>query len=232
MKIDLTGRRALITGASRGVGRAVAIAIAEAGAECVAETQALPCDLASPEELDAMLDALPHIDLFIHCASPSFDYTKLHELDAQQSTLQLQVGVHATTRICARLLPEMMLSRWGRVVITTSLASILGGRGAAPYNMVKAAQESLIRSIALEYGRYKICANALRLGPVDGERLAERDAIYPGARANLISKAPNKFLPTPGQIADVVTFFCSDQVAPINGATLDVSAAIHLNSAW
>ena len=89
-----------------------------------------------------------------------------------------------------------------------------------------------MRSVALEYGRYHICANTLRISPIDGARLGKRDEEYPGARQNMLSKAPLKRLPTPQEIANIIAFFCSEYIAPVNGATLDVSAASHLNVGW
>lgn len=250
MRIDLTGRTALITGASRGVGRAAALALSEAGASCLllardadaldavaaqcpGEARALVADLADPLAITKTLTPeLARVDLFVHCAAPWFPYEKLHQLSPEALDRHLRVSAGSAAQISAMLLPELMLKRWGRVVLLSSLGASLGGAGASAYNMGKAALESLARSIALEYGRYHICANVLCLGPVDGERLARRDADHPGARDALLARTPSRRLPTEAQVADLIVMFCSEQIAPVQGATLDVTAATHLNTAW
>lgn len=249
MKIDLTGKTALITGASRGVGRAAAYALSAAGARCLLMardnqaldelTAALPnaraisVDLSDASMLQGSLQAIEeHVDIFIHSASPMFPYTKLHELTPTTLQEQMSVNVYSAVALCEHLLPQMMLKRWGRVILVGSLGGRLGGQGAAAYNMAKASQESLARSIAIEYGRYHICANTLVLAPIDDERLSARDLKSPGARARMLERSPHRRLPTSAQVADLITFFASDYIAPVNGATLDVSCAIHLNAAW
>jgi len=194
MQIDLSQRTILLTGASGELGRKTAVELAKVGAHCIlmarqvealqktaqqmpeGSASVLSVDLTDSQQIEGALEALPrHVDAIVHCAAPTFKYTKLHQLTEDDTEQQFQVGVHSMMQMCTKLLPEMMLKRWGRVVFASSLASLVSGRGAAHYNMVKSAQESLIRSIALEYGRYQICANALRLGPIDGERLSKRE---------------------------------------------------------
>lgn len=126
----------------------------------------------------------------------------------------------------------MMLRRWGRVVLIGSLGGRLGARGGSAYDLSKAALESLGRSIAIEYARYHVTANTLVLGAIDGERLAQREAAYPGARAKLLERAPGRRLPTDEQVADVASWLCSDASAPVNGASIDVSCGAHLGNVW
>lgn len=247
MHIDLTGKTALITGASRGVGRAAALALRASGARCVALARdaaaldalasadagitALTADLRDHEGVNSALDVFNEpIDMFVHCAAPMFDYVKIDQLTDEATEAQLDVGLRAPLWLCQRLLPGMMTRRWGRIVLIGSIAASRGIVGSAHYNMVKAAQESLSRSIALEYGRHGVCANTLTLGPIDGERLAIREQEHPGARTRLIQDSPLKRLPTDAQVADIITFFCSDYAAPINGATLDITCAAHLSA--
>ena len=113
-----------------------------------------------------------------------------------------------------------------------SIGSRIGGRGASAYNMVKAGMESMGRSIAMEYGRSRVTANTLALGPIDGERLAEREAQYPGAREAMLKQSPSRRLPTPEEVARVIAWMGSAESAPINGATLDVTWGAHLSTAW
>lgn len=252
MTSALSGQVALITGASGGVGRAVAIALSRMGVRCVLlsrdrdrleETAARlstppaaihALDLQNRDALDAAMTALcaaqPPPTLFIHGAAPMFTYQKLHQTALDVFSEQLAVNVESAAQICGHLLPEMMLQRRGRIVFLGSLGARVGFRGAAAYNLAKAAQESLVRSIALEYGRYRINANVLVLGPLDGARLASREQAHPGAREALLARSPARRLPTPSQVAEIVVFFCSPSAAPINGATLDVSYGAHLNA--
>ena len=241
----------LVTGASGDLGQATTKALSSVNARCLLvgrsierlekvvpadakdKTHLYIADLNDSKQIASMLNALEHhVDIIVHCAAPLFQYTKIHQLTQEQIDVQYQVGIHSLMQVCRELLPKMMLQGWGRIVCAGSLAGAVSGKGSAPYSIVKAAQESYMRSIALEYGRYHICANTLRIGPLDGERLKRRDKEYPGARQKIMNKAPTKRLPTPTQVADIIAFFCSPYIAPVNGATLDVSSAAHLNLGW
>lgn len=251
MKIDLSNKTVLITGASGDLGQATTRALSSLNARCllVGRNQerlqsAVPsqaadktflyiADLNKPEQVLSMLERVEHhIDIVVHCAAPLFQYTKIHQLTQEQIDTQYQVGIQSLMQICAYVLPKMMFQGWGRIVCAGSLAGAISGKGSAHYSLIKAAQESYMRSIALEYGRYQICANTLRIGPLDGARLKKRDEEYPGSRQNMMNKVPTKKLPTPKEVADIIAFFCSSYIAPVNGATLDVSAAAHLNLGW
>jgi NAD(P)-dependent dehydrogenase (short-subunit alcohol dehydrogenase family) len=246
MSERLDGKRALITGASRGVGRAVALALSARGAHCtllargadaLAQTAALcegPADVLALDlsDPDAVAAAPSDFDVFVHAASPMFEYQKLHAISGAELDAMLRVNVGAAAQICRGVLPHMMLGRWGRVVLIGSVGGRLAARGGSHYDLSKAALESLGRSIALEYARYHVTANTLVLGAIDGERLAERDAAYPGARKKALDRAPGRRLPTPAQVADVASWLCSDASSPVNGASIDVSCGAHLGNAW
>jgi len=251
LNIDLSNKTVLITGASGDLGQATTKALSNANARCLLvgrseerlqqtipktakdKTHLYIVDLTQPNQISSMLDTLEyHVDIVVHCAAPLFQYTKIHQLTQEQIDIQYQVGINSLMQICSILLPKMMFQGWGRIVCAGSLAGAVSGKGSAPYSLVKAAQESYMRSIALEYGRYHICANTLRIGPLDGARLKKRDEEYPGARQKMMNKVPTKRLPTPNQVADIIAFFCSSYIEPVNGATLDVSSAAHLNLGW
>ena len=249
MKIDLSGRTALITGASRGVGRACAAALAGAGARCLLlgrdvdalNTLAdaleprgvvLVADLADPAAVTAALAHCLSADIFVHCAAVEPQFQKLHAMPDTALRDTFEVDVFAATRICQAVMPEMMARGWGRVALVGSLASRVGTRGTAAYAMAKAALETLGRSLTLEYGRYGIRANTVLLGPVDGERLARRDAAAEGARKRAVLGTATRALPTPAEVADVVTFLCSEQATAIAGASVEVTGGAHLNTRW
>ncbi len=240
-------RTALVTGASRGVGRAAAHALSARGVRCIlvsrdeaglretasgceSPTRVMPVDLGDRAAVSAM--DVGDVDILVHAAAPTFSYEKYHDVGFETLDHQMQVNVGAIGQIASAVLPGMMLRRWGRVVLVGSLGGQLGGRGAAAYNMAKAALESVGRTIAVEYGRYRVTANTLVLSPIDGERLAGREAEYPGAREAMLQLSPARRLPTPEEVAEVVAWMSSEGSAPINGATIDVSWGSHLNASW
>jgi NAD(P)-dependent dehydrogenase (short-subunit alcohol dehydrogenase family) len=243
----------LITGASSGIGAELARSYAREGArlvllarrrdrleELAAEARAAGAAEVEVHEADVTCDGdvaravaglqSRGIGLDIVYANAGFGVAgMMQRLTIADYQRQLDTNVIGLLRTVYETLPGLRAAR-GRLVLIGSVAASRGIIGSAHYNMVKAAQESLSRSIALEYGRHGVCANTLTLGPIDGERLAMREQEHPGVRAKLIQESPLKRLPTDAQVADIITFFCSDYAAPINGATLDITCAAHLSA--
>ncbi len=254
MDLGLTGRVALVAGGGRGIGKACALSLAREGVDVAvlsrtaseleataAEVRALgrkalalPCDATDAAALDLALDQLQRElgapTLLVLGTAALYQPRKLQFVgDAEAKTL-LDVDIGSAVSLCRRALPGMMEARFGRIVGLSSLAARTGVAGGALYSAGKAALEGLLRGIALDYSRRGITANAVAIAFADTERLRGRTAGDVEARERLLRATATRRLPTPQEIADVVTFLCSPLAAAITGAVVDATAGVHLNN--
>jgi len=176
-------RRALVTGASRGIGRAVALALAGQGhplvlssrsAEGLAETarlvrdaggvaEILPCDLSRREESAALIgrahDAAGPVDVLVHVAgvAPS---SKSVDVTDEQWDLALELNATAAFVLARAALPHMLAQQWGRIVMVASTAGRVGYPYTAAYTSSKHALVGLVRALAVEHARHGVTVNA------------------------------------------------------------------------
>lgn len=164
----LNGRRALVTGASRGVGRQVALALAEQGCDLIlhsrelGHTQALAqelrplvavetiaAELSSAEQVEAMIDGLltrGGVDILYNNAAVMTPWCDPHTSPVSDYRLSFEVNVIALVKLCDRLLPKMIERKWGRIVNVTS--GIENIRELLPYSMSKAAVDRYVRDVS------------------------------------------------------------------------------------
>ncbi len=245
--LRLDGKRALITGASRGIGRATAEALAAAGAavainyarsadeaEAVAaalraagaEVEVVQADVADPAQVEAMFASLKArwdgVDIVVNNAAISRDgFVML----TSPATWDEVVAVNLRGPfLCARAaLRPMIRRRWGRIVNIISPAALLGQDGAAAYAATKGGLLSFTRSLAREVGRYGITVNAVCPGLVETRLIAGMPAAV---RERHLQAIPLGRFGAPDEIAHAVRFLASPAASYVSGALLAVDGGL------
>ena len=243
MKIDLTGRTALVTGSTRGIGRAIAEPLAGAGARVAVvgrdqakaadaadkvgrDARGFACDVGDPASIVALVDgvekAFGQIDILVNNAGLTRDNILFRIKDEDWDTVldaNLR-GAFVAIRAASR---GMIKRRWGRIINIASVVGITGNKGQANYAASKAGLIGLTKSVAKELGSRNVLVNAVAPGFIDTDMTA---AMTPEARTSLSGQIPLERLGSPQDIAGVVTFLASEHAAYITGQTLVVDGGM------
>lgn len=256
MDLQLTGKTALVVGASRGTGKAIALSLAREGcdvavlarsSEALEQTasairalgrkaSAQACDVSDAKALEAALSAVraevgpPTI--VVLAVAALWAPRKLHLQEAAEVRALLDTDLSAAIEVCRLTLPDMMTARFGRIVALSSLAARSGVSGGALYAAAKAGLEGLMRGLAVDYSRRGISAVAVALSLVDSERLAGRIAEDAAWRTKLENATATRRIPTMEEAADFVTMVCSPKSAALTGSVIDFTAGAQLNNLW
>jgi 3-hydroxybutyrate dehydrogenase len=196
MKIDLTGKSALVTGASRGIGRAVALALAEVGADIVVTARstsdlevleadikatggnalAVPCDLSDFKSLQALVSRgvaeFGHLDILVNNAGIT-QGVKFTDMSFELWQQVQRVNVDSAMRLMQLTVDGMVAQGWGRIVNIASIAAKAGLRYSAAYNASKHALLGLTRSVALDYAAKNVTVNCVCPGWVQTEMVEQ-----------------------------------------------------------
>ncbi len=244
MHIDLAGRTALVTGASRGIGRAIALALGASGAavavnyrgsEAAANAvvaqitqaggkaiaiQGDVSDAATHEALiKATTDAFGRLDILINNAGITRDNLLLR-MKADEIDEVLNTNLRGVMLLTKAALRPMLKNKWGRIVSMSSIIGLTGNAGQANYAATKAGLLGFTKSVALEMASRNITANAICPGFIETDMTAA--ALTADLRAKALERVPLGRLGTPDDIANAVVFLASDAAAYITGQTLAV----------
>ncbi|KRS15810.1 3-oxoacyl-[acyl-carrier-protein] reductase [Roseovarius indicus] len=240
---DLTGKYALVTGASGGIGGAIAKALHAAGAtvglsgtrveplEALAKelgerAHVLPCNLGDPEAVDSLpkqaIEAMGGLDILVNNAGVTRDQLFMRMSDEDWQTV-LDVNLTATMRLCRAVVRPMMKARWGRIINISSVVGTTGNAGQVNYAASKAGMVGMTKSIAHEVASRGITANAVAPGFIATamtEKLsdAQKDAIN--------TQIPAARMGTPEEIAAAVLYLASPEAGYVTGATLHVNGGM------
>ena len=244
--IDLSGRIAIVTGASRGIGRAIARRLAAQGAHVVAaargdharavveeitaaggRAEASPLDVtaagAAEEMVAATLQRLGRIDILVNNAGIARDQLLLRmKRDDWDAVLATNLtGAFALTQA---VLKPMVRQRGGRIVCISSVVGQSGNAGQANYAASKAGVIGVAKAVALEVASRGITVNVVAPGLIDTDMTR---AITGSAREEWASKIPLRRLGTPDDVASAVCFLASDEASYITGQVLAVNGGMY-----
>ena len=243
MKIDLSGRTALVTGSTRGIGRAIAEALAGAGARVAVVgrdqakaadaaaaigggAQGFAADVGDPASITALVEsvekAFGQIDILVNNAGLTRDNILFRIKDDDWDTV-LDANLRGAFLAIRATSRGMIKRRWGRIINIASIVGITGNKGQANYAASKAGLIGLTKSVAKELGSRNVLVNAVAPGFIETDMTA---AMTPEARAALSGQIPLERLGSPTDIAGVVTFLASEYAAYITGQTLVVDGGM------
>ena len=243
MQIDLSNRVALVTGSTRGIGRAIAATLAECGArvavvgrdkakadvvalELGREARGFSCDVADTAAVTQLIAdveaAFGSLDVLVNNAGIARDNVVMRLKDDDwNAVLDANLrGPFAAIRAASR---GMMKRRWGRIINITSVVGLVGNKGQANYAASKAGLIGLTKSVAKELASRNILVNAIAPGFIETEMTG---AMTADARNALTGAIPLARLGSPADVASAVAFLASDHAAYITGQVIVVDGGM------
>lgn len=240
--IDLTGRRALVTGSTRGIGRQIAGTLAECGADVaivgraleraqevattVPRARAFQCDVAEPEQVERLVAdveaAMGGIDILVNNAGITRDNLMLRIKDADWDAV-LDANLRSAFVAIRAASRGMMKRRSGRIINITSVVGLMGNKGQANYAASKAGLIGLTKSVAKELGSRNILCNAVAPGFIETDMTA---AMTPDARSALVKGISLERLGQPADVAGAVAWLASDFAAYVTGQVIVVDGGL------
>ena len=240
---DLTGKRALVTGASGGIGREIAKALAAAGAtvalsgtrvgaledtakEIGKESPILPCNLSSLDEVDKLVPsaeaAMGGIDILVNNAGMTRDNLFMRMKDEEWDEV-IAVNLTAAFHLNRAVLRPMMKQRFGRIIGISSVVGVMGNPGQGNYAASKAGLIGMNKALAHEVASRGITVNSIAPGFIAS---AMTDGLNDKQREQILSTIPANRLGTAQEVAGCAVFLASDAAAYVTGHTLNVNGGM------
>lgn len=237
---DLTGRVALITGATGGIGGAIAKKMKEAGATVVVtgrniakldaefgdEYIKIPCELAADggavELVMNTIEAAGKIDIVVNNAGITKD-TLLMRMTDEQFDDVINTNLRSTFKICRACVMPMMKNRYGRIINMASIIGVIGGPGQANYAASKGGMIAMTKSIAAEVASRGITANCIAPGFI---KTPMTDVLSDDLKKAYLAQIPAGRFGEPDDIAAACVFLASAEASYINGQTINVNGGM------
>jgi len=244
----LQGKVALVTGASRGIGRAIAMRLAASGATVIGTatsdagaqsfSEALAgaggrgagrvLDARDPASCDALIEGVQKefgdILVLVNNAAVVKDNLALRMKDAEWDEV-IETNLRSVFRLSRAVMRGMMKARWGRIISITSVVGAVGNPGQANYAAAKAGVAGMSRSLARELGSRNITVNCVAPGFIDTDMTR---ALTEAQRGGLLSQIPLGRLGAPEDVAAAVAFLASPEGGYITGTVLHVNGGMYM----
>jgi 3-oxoacyl-[acyl-carrier protein] reductase len=246
LTVDLAGQVALVTGASRGLGRAIAIALGRSGANvaCVArdsgklaqtvaeiqaaggEAEAFACDVTKGESVSQVVEQVTEkwgkLDILVNNAGITKD-TLFPRMSDEQWDDVINTNLRGAFLFMRAVTRPMMQARYGRIINISSVSGLMGNPGQANYSASKAGLIGMTRTVARELASRKITVNCVAPGFIASEMTA---ALGPALEEEVKKRVPAKRLGTADEVADAVLFLAAPASAFITGQCLVVDGGL------
>ncbi len=240
---NLTGKTALITGASGGIGAAIAKSLHAAGAtiaisgtrQAVLEelksqigdnVHVLPCNLSNADEVEKLVPgaeaAMGALDILVNNAGITKDGLAMRMKDEDWQSV-IDVNLTSNFRLCRAAMRGMMKKRWGRIINITSIVGITGNPGQVNYVASKAGIIGMTKSIAQELAARNVTANCVAPGFI---ATPMTDVLNDKQKEAILSRIPAGRMGGPADIAAAVIYLASDEAGYVTGQTLHVNGGM------
>ena len=240
---ELSGKTALVTGATGGLGGAIARALHRQGAtvaisgtrkevldqlaaELKDRVHVLPCDLSNKDQVEALVpqaeQQMQKLDILVANAGITRDNLFVQLRDEDWDTV-INVNLTATFRLARAAMKTMMRRRYGRIIGITSVVGVTGNPGQGNYTAAKAGMIGMFKSLAKEYAKRGVTANCVAPGFI---ATPMTDKLNDKQREAIMAMVPSGRLGTPDDIAGAVVFLASDEAAYVTGQTLHVNGGM------
>ncbi len=231
---NLSGKTALVTGASRGIGFAIAETLRKMGATVIGTATTLEgaakingkvLNVADPKSIDALLAEIPNgPDILINNAGITRDNLLLRMKDEEWNAV-IETNLSGVFRLTRACLKPMLKARWGRIITIGSVSGVMGNPGQANYAAAKAGLIGFSKALAPEIASRNITVNVVAPGFIDSDMTR---ALTEEQRGKIFERIPAARLGSPEEIAATVGFLASPEAAYITGETIQVNGGMYM----